>query len=566
MFGKAKTTRVFIKNRVTKVPLELRKAIALLVIVGGFSTVIFDLFAFLMQIGKEAISAGNVVLGLICIALYYSQDVVNASISLLLDEARNYQREACEMHVNSRTAEILTKVRDKVFISENQSMPSSRILSSVRKYISNVWDLKFSAPRDIINVVSTIILFCGFIVITTIEIQNIGLFFAVISIITVATVFFTYKRGVYWQRHRKNRKELREEEDAVRNDILNIEPQDEHHSKYMIDNYISSMKRAFLFDKKDWRDVSKLKFVESFVNGVATLFIIGIKVFEVGIVNVNLETVLSIVALQTIYSTIVKKIHRLMGVYEDYRDRIKDIQLYVPDVSLIFETLEEEEKVEVSEQSEFIVPQFEVEYKSGEKSYKLINQTEFQLDLGDCVLLTGPTGCGKSTFMKMLTGKIKLGNIFKSRFFSVMHYSDTKLGSHDVLSEVVFGEDYDEEKLLSILKGLHLYDEIVLKNSDVIEYLKNTKAENYSTGQKQRLLIARMLYNLTDEVQIVAFDEATNALNDAIAKQVISFVREYCREKLLVLASHQVDICEYFATKHFEFVANEGTYILTRTK
>ena len=265
-----------------------------------------------------------------------------------------------------------------------------------------------------------------------------------------------------------------------------------------------------------------------------------------------------------IYSKIVRKIQRLIGVYEDYRERVKDIELYVPDVSLIFETLAEEEKVEISKQSEFSVPQFEVEYKIGEKSYKLINQSEFHLNLGDCVLLTGPTGCGKSTFMKMLTGKIKLGNIFKSRFFSVMHYSDTRLGSHDVLSEVVFGEDYVEEKLLFILKGLHLYDEIILKNSDVIEYLKNTKAENYSTGQKQRLLIARMLYNLTDEVQIVAFDEATNALNDAIAMQVISFIREYCKEKLLVLASHQVDICEHFATKHFEFVPDEGTYFLIR--
>jgi len=127
---------------------------------------------------------------------------------------------------------------------------------------------------------------------------------------------------------------------------------------------------------------------------------------------------------------------------------------------------------------------------------------------------------------------------------------------------VVFGEEYDEEKLISILKGLHLYDEISLKSSDVIEYLRKTKTENYSTGQNQRLLIARMLYNLTPEVQVVAFDEATNALNDAIAEQVLSFIKEFCKEKLLVIASHQVDICEKFATKHFEFVADNERYLL----
>ena len=157
-----------------------------------------------------------------------------------------------------------------------------------------------------------------------------------------------------------------------------------------------------------------------------------------------------------------------------------------------------------------------------------------------------------------------MGDVFKTRFLSVVHYSDTRLGCQDVLSEVVFGQDYDEEKLITILKGLHLYDEIVLKSSDVIEYLRNTRAENYSTGQKQRLMIARILYNLEENVQIVAFDEATNALNDPIAAQVLAFIREYCKEKLLVIASHQVDICESFATKHFEFVAYEGRYFLKK--
>ena len=240
----------------------------------------------------------------------------------------------------------------------------------------------------------------------------------------------------------------------------------------------------------------------------------------------------------------------------------------MPDVKAILQTLDEEEKARAkfSEESTFIVPVFEVEYKTGEKNYKLINQKEFQLHTGECVLLTGPTGCGKTTFMKMITGKIRLGDVFKSRYVSMMHSSDTRLGCHDVLSEIVFGQEYDENKLIAILKGLHLYDEIALKSSDVIEYLRNTKAGNYSNGQRQRLLIARILYNLEDNVKIVALDEATNALNDAIAEQVLAYVKEFCKEKLLLVASHQVEICEKFATKHFEFQMEERKFYLTEKK
>ena len=553
---------MFIKNKITAVPSELRKATILLVIIGGFVTITFDMFAFLLQFGKDAISAGNIWLGLVCIALYYTRSVVHSTVDLLTEEIKNKQREQRRIIIEERVSNVLTKVRNKVYLSDSQSMPASRILSSVKSYIDGFWEFMFSLPSEVLNLFSALLMLIGFIVVTTVEIENIALFFCVVLIISVFTVYFSRKRGQYRDRHRKNKKELYEKEHAAMNDILNLEPQDERHSQFMISNVRQAMKEMFNYDKKDWHDLNKIEVLESAVNSLATIFIMGIKIYEVGIQNVTLETIFSVIALQTIYSSIINKIYGVVRRIENLRESKRKISSYEEDMKEIMTVYEEEEKVEYLQVKNFVVPKFEVEYKSGEKNYRLLNFDEFKLQTGECVLLTGPTGCGKSTFMKMLTGKIKFSDMLNGRFISVMHYSDTRLGCQDVLSEVVFGQDYDESKLLTILKGLHLYDEIILKSSDVIAYLKNTKAENYSTGQKQRLLIARMLYNLTSEVQIVAFDEATNALNDAIAEQVISFIREYCKEKLLVIASHQVDICEQFATKHFEFVANEGMYIL----
>lgn len=556
---------MFAKNRFTSVPKELRKATILLIIVGGFVTVIFDMFAFLLQFGKDAISEGKIWLGLFWIVLYFTRDVVNSSIQLITEELHNRKINQQNIHIEERTGKLLMKVRNKVFLSNGQMMSSSRIMSSIKNYIDGVWRFKFNLPDDVINVISTLAMLCGFVFVTNFEIEHSKLFFLILFLISIATIYFAHMRGKYRDRYRTNQKELYEERDAVRNDILNIEPQDDRHASFMINNYREAMRKSFEFNKKDWHDINKNNLSESIVNSLAVVFIFGIKIFEVGIENVNLETVVSIIALQTIYSNIIGKIRHVVRRVENSKELVKATQSYEADVKQIFEVYEQENNAEFSTETEFFVPEFEVEYTSGEKWYKLKNYNEFKLQTGECVLLTGPTGCGKSTFMKMLTGKIYFSKLLKTKLLSVMHFSDTRLGCYDILSEIVFGEDYDEEKLIHILEGLHLYEEVSLKNNDVIAYLKNTKAENYSDGQKQRFLIARMLYNLDDNVRIVAFDEATRALNDAIALQVIEFIKGYCKDKLLIMSSHQVSLCQPFANIHFEFVANgDGSYTLQK--
>ena len=422
-------------------------------------------------------------------------------------------------------------------------------------------------PSYVIDFVSAIVMFVGFVMVTTVEIQNVALFISIICLIAVTTVYFSYLKGKCRDRFRINRKELSEEEDAVRNDIINIEPQNSRHADYMISNYMSAMQKSFEYDRKDWRDINKIRLGESILHAGATLFVVGIKVFETGIPNITLETVLSIIALQTIYSQIVGKICSIIRMFENYREDIKHLKSYEEDVKKILEVLDEETGNVAQNASTFVIPRFQIEYATDEQNYELVNPMEFRLNTGEMVLLSGDTGSGKSTFMKMLTGKIHFEGVFDTRFMAIMHQSDTRLGSHDVLSEIVFGKEYDEAKLLYILKGLHLYEEISQKSNDVIGYLGNTKTKQYSHGQNQRLLIARMLYNLDPNTDIVAFDEATSALNDAIAVQVIEFIKEYCHDKLLILASHQVKLCEPFIDKHFAFKHKKGkTYELLHVR
>ena len=465
-------------------------------------------------------------------------------------------------------------VRGKVWrtnekTNSREKMSTNALLLSSQKYLSLLWDFKTGLPKSIFQIISAVCMFIGFIMVTTIEIKNTFLFISIIIVVSILSVCCSLRRTYLKNKFRKERKTSFEKQD--------IEPVNTKHAKYMADNYIKHSKEIFRYDKKDRNGTNKINFFESIMDSMATISIIGIKVYETGLENVDLTVILSIIALVSIYSQIMNRVDSIIRLVEDSRQILESLKIYKSDFSEILQVLNEEEKASDTEKSfgtieNVTVPKFTVQYEalSRETPFSLENENPIILTPGDIVLLTGPTGSGKSTFMKMLTKSIKFKDfeLFYKRkdngpIHSIMHQTDGRLGCNSVLSELTFDEQVDTEKLSYILKGLHLYEEISEKNDNVLEYLTNSKIEDYSTGQKQRLAIARLLYNMDESIQIIGFDEATNALNDAITLQTLNFIKEFCADKILVIATHQVDICETIASKKFKFVPSNTHYIIT---
>ena len=123
-----------------------------------------------------------------------------------------------------------------------------------------------------------------------------------------------------------------------------------------------------------------------------------------------------------------------------------------------------------------------------------------------------------------------------------------------VLEEITLGKtEYDREKLLEILNAMHLTEELVSDQEDIFEYLSNTSIDRFSEGQIQRLTIARTLFNVGEEVHVVAFDEATNKLNSEIAFQVAKYIKCKYLNVIVIFSTHQVDTLKELATKHLVF-------------
>ena len=165
--------------------------------------------------------------------------------------------------------------------------------------------------------------------------------------------------------------------------------------------------------------------------------------------------------------------------------------------------------------------------------------------------IVGVSGSGKTTLMKLLIGfynpdkgdisieDFNLSNIsqkaWRSQCGVVMQ--EGYIFNDSIAKNIAVGEDYvDKEKLMHSIKVANI--------SDYIEGLPlgvNTKIGNegagLSTGQKQRLLIARSVYK---NPNYLFFDEATSALDANNEKVIMENLNNFFEDKTAVVIAHRL--------------------------
>lgn len=198
--------------------------------------------------------------------------------------------------------------------------------------------------------------------------------------------------------------------------------------------------------------------------------------------------------------------------------------------------------------------------------------------------IVGSSGSGKTTLMKMLLkfyepneGEIKIGGanlsnvsqkVWRDKSGTVMQegyiFNDT------IAHNIAIGEDHiDKKKLRKAVKIANIGDYI-----EQLPLAYNTKIGQdgigMSTGQKQRLLIARAVYKNPD---FIFFDEATSALDANNEKVIMGNLNEFFKDRTAVVIAHrlstvknadQIVVLEFGeiveSGTHKELVANKGRY------
>lgn len=236
-----------------------------------------------------------------------------------------------------------------------------------------------------------------------------------------------------------------------------------------------------------------------------------------------------------------------------HNERIADIALHSQDAR--------KPDIPISNKYPVSLEVSQLSYRYDNHSLPVFSNLSFCILPGECVAITGHSGAGKTTLMRVLcglfepeTGRIMVDGIDIQQI-GVNNYhkmigcvmQDDKLFS-GTIRENICGFDENENRLLMIecAKASFIHD-VIIKMPMGYETPVGELGEGLSGGEKQRIFIARALYC---SPAILFMDEATSSLdhenerlvNDAIKKLKITRVIVAHRESTIVTADKVISL------------------------
>ncbi|MED9233057.1 peptidase domain-containing ABC transporter [Escherichia coli] len=166
----------------------------------------------------------------------------------------------------------------------------------------------------------------------------------------------------------------------------------------------------------------------------------------------------------------------------------------------------------------------ELSYRYDSQSAPIFSALSLSVAPGESVAITGASGAGKTTLMKVLCGLFEpdsgrvLINGTDIRQMGINNYhrmiacvmQDDRLFSGSIRENICgFAEEMDEEWMVECARASHIHD-VIMNMPMGYETLIGELGEGLSGGQKQRIFIARALYR---KPGILFMDEATSALD-----------------------------------------------------
>lgn len=238
----------------------------------------------------------------------------------------------------------------------------------------------------------------------------------------------------------------------------------------------------------------------------------------------------------------------------DFMRDLQDAQISIDRLGEIH-NMEDEEKpedeklTEVPENAAIKLNNISFRYTGGLEP--VLKGLSLDIPANKTTAIVGVSGSGKTTLMKLLLGfyQVDKGEIMINNF-NLKNISPKEwrrncgvvmqegyIFNDTIAKNIAVGEDYvDKEKLTHAINVANI--------SDYIENLPlgyNTKigseGSGLSTGQKQRLLIARSVYK---NPKFLFFDEATSALDANNEKVIMENLNNFFKDKTVVVIAHRL--------------------------
>ncbi len=196
------------------------------------------------------------------------------------------------------------------------------------------------------------------------------------------------------------------------------------------------------------------------------------------------------------------------------------------------------------------------------KDNKVLNNINLTIEKGEILGLLGPSGAGKTTLIKILTGQIKADGGNASVFGEDCDNLPSKVYSNIGVvmdNSGLYGRlsCYDNLKLFAGIYNIDKSNINEVLNKVELTDAKKTPANKLSKGMKGRLILARAILH---KPELLFLDEPTSGLDPATTGRIHELIFELKENGTTVfLTTHDM----YEATKLCDNVAllNEGKII-----
>ncbi|MDC1416036.1 ABC transporter ATP-binding protein/permease, partial [Pelagibacteraceae bacterium] len=190
----------------------------------------------------------------------------------------------------------------------------------------------------------------------------------------------------------------------------------------------------------------------------------------------------------------------------------------------------------------------------------IIKDTNFKINKGEIIGLSGDSGSGKTTLINLMIGFLKpnSGKILVNGFdiqknliswqskISYISQQNFVYGA-SILENITLEKDKDKinfKKFEQSLVSAHL-DDFINQLKEKENTIISDQVLNISGGQRQRIAIARSFYFSRD---FIILDESLNALQENLQEQIINDLKRNDKNLTIIIVSHNkknLNLCDY---------------------
>lgn len=324
-------------------------------------------------------------------------------------------------------------------------------------------------------------------------------------------------------------------------------------------NIVSYIKQRFLLKYSKYNQNSlhhnnifiALDFIKSLIISIGDLLIIVVGSYLVVSGNIDIASLITFITLNNyLFNPI---------------DNLTDLLLSLKEAKISFKRINELYEIKEETISKHKSHLLDGNITCNHLTYSYNNLTPFLKDInitikaGDRVLIYGNSGSGKSTFAKILTGNLKVIN---NKLFiddrDINRYDSTDLrenmcyisNNEAIFTDSIYNNlllDKEEPNTFDEVMKTCLVDEFVSKNDLAYNQLLEENGFNISSGQKQRICLAR---SLLKNSKIYILDEALNQVDIARERQILTNIFNKNKDKTFIYITHRFNNSDLFDKKY----------------